>query len=103
MMHAATLTVKSISRGGGAIAPPRLDGPGTQYQLSRLPCKISETKMRRKPSLTTDDVLKIVAACKAAGAQIKREPTVAVVDAGGHLLHLERPDRNGVNTVEMST
>lgn len=59
--------------------------------------------MRRKPSLTTDDVLKIVAACKAAGMQMKREPTVAVVDAGGHLLHLERPDRNGVNTVEMST
>ncbi len=59
--------------------------------------------MRRKPSLTTDDVLKIVAACKSAGAKIKREPTLAVVDAGGHLLHLERPDRNGVNTVEMAT
>lgn len=59
--------------------------------------------MRRKPSLTTDDVLKIVAACKAASAKINREPTVAVVDAGGHLLHLERPDGNGVNTVDMST
>jgi uncharacterized protein GlcG (DUF336 family) len=59
--------------------------------------------MRRKPSLTSDDVLKIVAACKEAGAKMKRQPTVAVVDAGGHLLHLERPDRNGVNTVEMST
>jgi glc operon protein GlcG len=59
--------------------------------------------MRRRACLTTDDVLKIVAACKDAGAKIKREPTVAVVDAGGHLLHLERPDRNGVNTVEMST
>ncbi len=59
--------------------------------------------MRRKPCLTTDDVLKIVAACKSAGAKIKREPTIAVVDAGGHLLHLERPDRNGVNTVDMST
>jgi glc operon protein GlcG len=59
--------------------------------------------MRRKPSLTTDDVLKIVAGCKAMGTKIKREPTVAVVDAGGHLLHLERPDRNGVNTVDMAT
>ncbi len=59
--------------------------------------------MRRKPCLTTDDVLRIAAACKAAGAKIKREPTVAVVDAGGHLLHLERPDRNGVNTVDMAT
>ena len=59
--------------------------------------------MRRKPCLTTDDVLKMVAACKEHGARIKREPTIAVVDAGGHLLHLERPDRNGVNTVEMAT
>ena len=59
--------------------------------------------MRRKPCLTTDDVLKMVAACKEHGTRIKREPTIAVVDAGGHLLHLERPDRNGVNTVEMAT
>ncbi len=59
--------------------------------------------MRRRPSLTSDDVLKMVAACKDAGKKIKRQPTVAVVDAGGHLLHLERPDRNGVNTVEMAT
>lgn len=59
--------------------------------------------MRRKPSLTTDDVLKIVAACKAAGTKIKRAPTVAVVDAGGHLLHLERPDVNGVITIDMAT
>jgi glc operon protein GlcG len=59
--------------------------------------------MRLKPSITTEDVLKMVAAAKEAGARIKRQPTIAVVDAGGHLLHLERPDRNGVNTVEMST
>jgi uncharacterized protein GlcG (DUF336 family) len=59
--------------------------------------------MRLKPSITTEDVLKMVAAVKEAGAKIKRQPTIAVVDAGGHLLHLERPDRNGVNTVEMST
>jgi glc operon protein GlcG len=59
--------------------------------------------MRRKPCLTSDDVLTIAAAAKVAGVKIKREPTVAVVDAGGHLLYLERPDVNGVNTVEMST
>jgi glc operon protein GlcG len=59
--------------------------------------------MRLKPSLTTEDVLKMVAAAKEAGVKIKRQPTIAVVDAGGHVLHLERPDRNGVNTVEMST
>lgn len=59
--------------------------------------------MRMKPALTIDDALKIAAASKAAGAKIKREPTIAVVDAGGHLLYLERPDGNGVNTVEMAT
>ena len=59
--------------------------------------------MRMKPALTIDDALKMAAASKAAGAKIKREPTIAVVDAGGHLLYLERPDENGVNTVEMAT
>jgi uncharacterized protein GlcG (DUF336 family) len=59
--------------------------------------------MRHKPCLTSDDVEKIVAAAKKHGAEIKRLPTIAVVDDGGHLLYLERPDVNGVNTVEMST
>jgi uncharacterized protein GlcG (DUF336 family) len=58
--------------------------------------------MRRKPCLTSDDVFKMVAACKAKGAAIDRQPTVAVVDEAGHLLYLERPDRNGVNTVDMA-
>jgi len=59
--------------------------------------------MRRKPCLTSDDVERVVAAAKTYGAKIKRQPTIAVVDEGGHLLYLERPDVNGVNTVEMST
>ena len=59
--------------------------------------------MRSKPCLTLDDAHKMVAACRKAGAAKKMEPTVAVVDAGGHLLYLERPDRNGPNTVEMAT
>jgi glc operon protein GlcG len=79
-----------------------LDGGELQQHRGR-PVGFGAQTMRRRPSLTTDDVLKIVAACKAAGAKIKREPTVAVVDAGGHLLHLERPDRNGVITVDMAT
>jgi uncharacterized protein GlcG (DUF336 family) len=59
--------------------------------------------MRRKPCLTTDDVFKMVAACRAKGEQINRKPTIAIVDEAGHLLYLERPDCNGVNTVEMAT
>ena len=58
--------------------------------------------MRQKNCLTSDDVFKMVAAAKAKGAEKKREPTIAVVDEGGHLLYLERPDRNGVNTVDMA-
>jgi len=58
--------------------------------------------MRKKNCLTSDDVFKMVAGCKAKGAQVKRAPTIAVVDEGGHLLYLERPDGNGVNTVEMA-
>jgi len=59
--------------------------------------------VRMKPALTLEDAIKMAAASKAAGAKIKREPTIAVVDASGHLLYLERPDRNGVNTVELAT
>jgi len=59
--------------------------------------------MRMKPALTIDDALQVAAAAKAAGAKIDRTPTIAVVDGGGHLLYLERPDCNGVNTADMAT
>jgi glc operon protein GlcG len=65
--------------------------------------RIGERDMRTKPCLTLDDVHKMVAAARKAGAKKKLEPTVAIVDAGGHLLYLERPDTNGVNTADMST
>jgi len=58
--------------------------------------------MRHKPCLTSDDVEQIVAAAKTYAAKIKRRPTLAVLDEAGHLLYLERPDVNGVNTVEMA-
>jgi len=59
--------------------------------------------MRTKPCLTLEDAHKMAAACRQAAARTNEEPTVAVVDDGGHLLYLERPDRNGPNTVEMAT
>jgi uncharacterized protein GlcG (DUF336 family) len=58
--------------------------------------------MRQKPCLSSEDVETIVAAAKKYAAKIKRRPTIAVVDEAGHLLYLERPDVNGVNTVEMA-
>ena len=59
--------------------------------------------MRSKPCLTLDDVFKMVEACRKAGAKVNEEPTVAVVDAGGALMYLERPDHNSANTVNMAS
>lgn len=59
--------------------------------------------MRMKPVLTSEDVLKIVAAAKAHCEAIKRPGTIAVVDEAGHLLHLERHDTVDVNSVEIAT
>jgi uncharacterized protein GlcG (DUF336 family) len=59
--------------------------------------------MRNKPCLTLDDAYKMVTAARKFGAKKKQLPTIAIVDSAGHLLYLERPDTNGVNTVEMST
>jgi glc operon protein GlcG len=58
--------------------------------------------MRQKPCLSSEDVEQIVAAAKKYAAKIKRKATIAVVDEAGHLLYLERPDVNGVNTVDMA-
>jgi uncharacterized protein GlcG (DUF336 family) len=59
--------------------------------------------VRNKPCLTLDDVFKMVAASRQAAARENLEATIAVVDTGGHLLYLERPDRHGANGVEMAT
>jgi glc operon protein GlcG len=59
--------------------------------------------VRMKPALTLNDAMTMAAASKAAGAKINREPTIAIVDGGGHVLYLERPDHNGVNTLELAT
>ena len=58
--------------------------------------------MRFKPCLTPDDVLAIAAACKAEGARIGRQGTIAIVDGGGVLLYLERPEHNPVTAVDMA-
>lgn len=59
--------------------------------------------MRLKPSLTSEDVTKMVAAAKREAGSHNLLPTIAVVDQGGDLLFLERPDSNSPNTVEMAT
>ena len=63
-----------------------------------------EPAMRNKPQMALEDAYKIAEAVRAAAA--KRDghaATIAIVDSGGHLLYLERPDRQSPNSVEIAT
>jgi glc operon protein GlcG len=59
--------------------------------------------MRNKPCLTLADAQRMAAACREAAAKHDQDATIAVVDDGGHLIYLERPDRHRPNAVEMAT
>jgi glc operon protein GlcG len=59
--------------------------------------------MRTKPQMTLEDAYKIAAAVRAAAAKRNGAATIAIVDGGGHLLYLERPDRQSPNSVEIAT
>jgi glc operon protein GlcG len=60
--------------------------------------------MRTKPQMTLEDAYKIAEAVRAAAATRKGgAATIAIVDGGGHLLYLERPDRQSPNSVEIAT
>jgi uncharacterized protein GlcG (DUF336 family) len=58
--------------------------------------------MRTKPALTSEDVQKIVAAARAEASRNKWNVSIAVVDDGGHLWHLERMDGAGLPTPEVA-
>jgi uncharacterized protein GlcG (DUF336 family) len=59
--------------------------------------------MRSKPRLTLEDAYKIADAARAEGAKQNLAGTIAIVDDGGHLLLLERPDRQSPNSVDIAT
>ena len=48
--------------------------------------------MKTKPVLTFEDCARIAAACEAEARKNKWNVTVAILDDGGHLLHLARMD-----------
>jgi glc operon protein GlcG len=48
--------------------------------------------MRNKPSLTAADARRMADACRAEAGRAGWAVTIAIVDDGGHLLHLERLD-----------
>lgn len=58
--------------------------------------------MRTKLALSGKEVHAMVAACKDAAAGLGVEGTIAIVDEGGQLLYLERPDGQGPGSVEMA-
>ena len=58
--------------------------------------------MRTKPVLTDADVKTIAAAAEAHALANKCCVAIAVVDDGGHLLHLHRLEGAGASTAEMS-
>ena len=58
--------------------------------------------MRSKPCLTSDDVRKMAAACKAAAEKNKWIVTYAIVDDAGVPLYLERMDGATATTAEVA-
>ncbi|HEY6256166.1 MAG TPA: heme-binding protein [Xanthobacteraceae bacterium] len=59
--------------------------------------------MRLKPTLTLEDAKVMALACNRASGELGRDGTIAIVDAGGHLIYLERPDGQSPNSVEVAT
>ncbi|HWG04842.1 MAG TPA: heme-binding protein [Beijerinckiaceae bacterium] len=59
--------------------------------------------MRNKPCLTLADAQRMAVACREAAARRDQDVTIAIVDDGGHLIYLERPDQHRPNAVEMAT
>ena len=59
--------------------------------------------MRNKPCLTLVDAQRMAAACREAAARHDQDVTIAIVDDGGHLIYLERPDQHRPNAIEMAT
>ena len=59
--------------------------------------------MRLKHSLTLADARIMVEAARAKALQHGLEGTIAIVDRGGSLLYLERPDDHSINSIEMAS
>jgi glc operon protein GlcG len=58
--------------------------------------------MRNRPQLTLQDAKALAAATREYAQRIGLEGTIAVVDFGGHLLYLERPDLQSPNSAEVA-
>src|SRR5579884_1487010 len=59
--------------------------------------------MRNRPQLTLQDAQVLATAARDYAKKLGLEGTIAIVDFGGHLLYLERPDLQSPNRVEVAT
>jgi uncharacterized protein GlcG (DUF336 family) len=64
--------------------------------------KAAEKRMRNRPQLTLPDAQALAAATREHARKLGLEGTIAIVDFGGHLLYLERPDLQSPNSVEVA-
>lgn len=58
--------------------------------------------MRNRPQLTLQDAQALATATRDYARKLGLEGTIAIVDFGGHLLYLERPDLQSPNSVEVA-
>jgi uncharacterized protein GlcG (DUF336 family) len=58
--------------------------------------------MRNRPQLTLQDAQALAAATRGHAQKLGLEGTIAIVDFGGHLLYLERPDLQSPNSVDVA-
>ena len=58
--------------------------------------------MRQRHQLTLQDAQVLAAAARDCAKKQGLEGTIAIVDFGGHLLYLERPDLQSPNSVEVA-
>ncbi len=58
--------------------------------------------MRNRPQLTLQDARELSAAAREYAQKLGLEGTIAVVDFGGNLLYLERPDLQSPNSVDVA-
>jgi glc operon protein GlcG len=74
---------------------------GEKPSINAAP-KAAEKRMRNRPQLTLPDAQALAASTRDYARKLGLEGTIAVVDFGGHLLYLERPDLQSPNSVEVA-
>ena len=90
-----TRSGKTLRRSIQALAEGRdpgdlttIEDPGALEQIKDRPCG----RMKTRPMLTLDDCRKITAAAEAEARKNNWNVVIAILDDGGHLLHLARMD-----------